>query len=104
MRLMTVPCVLVLRSQTGADEYGAAVVSEERVAGFCYYTAPVAEERGGQEFQSLTVYLPPDAPITGIAAIEVDGSAFEVDGAPAAFRSPRTGAMTHRTVRVRAGA
>jgi hypothetical protein len=104
-RLMTVPCTVVSRIPDGTDDYGAAVVVEHRSAARCWYSEPVTSEREGRVFTAITVYFAPDVALDRATRIEVDGiGSWEVDGQPLAHRSPRTGVLTHQTVRGRAGA
>lgn len=108
-RLMTVPCTIVSRRPTGTDQYGAAVVAEDRHPARCWYSpssgapgSPSTEEREGRVFTTITLYFGPDEVLDRATRVEVDGiGSWEVDGEPLAHRSPRTGVLTHRTVRGR---
>jgi hypothetical protein len=65
---------------------------------------PTTEERGGQVFTSMTVYFAPDVDLDSVTRIEIEGvGSYEVDGKPLSHRSPRTGILTHSTVKVRSG-
>jgi hypothetical protein len=104
-RLLTVPCTIVARVPSGEDAYGAPTVVEQTTAERCWYSSPTTEERNGQVFTAVTLYFGPDAVLDHITQVEVEGiGSFEIDGDPLAHRSPRTGVLTHRTARGRAGA
>jgi hypothetical protein len=101
-RLMTVPCTVVSRVPDSTDAYGAAVVVEERAAARCWYSEPSTSEREGRVLTTITLYFGPDELLDRATRVEVEGiGSWEVDGEPLAHRSPRTGVLTHRTVRGR---
>ena len=102
---MVVPCQIIARVPGAPDVYGGDVMTEVATTAKCWYSNPSVEERGGQTFTVLTSYFAPDAVLDHVARVEIDGvGSFEVDGSPLAHKSPRTGVLTHKTVRLRAGA
>jgi hypothetical protein len=104
-RLMTVPCEIVSRVPGAPDKYGGDTLTESRTEARCWYSSPTTEERGGQVVTAMTGYFGPDAVLDHVARVEIEGvGSFEVDGHPLAHRSPRTGVLTHQTVRLRRGA
>lgn len=101
-RLLNVPCTVVSRVPAGADAYGAAVVEEQRQPARCWYSSPATEEREGRVFTTITLFFGPDEALDMATRVEVEGiGSWEVDGEPLAHRSPRTGVLTHRTVKGR---
>jgi len=103
-RLLTVPCEVVARVPGPPDVYGGDTMTEVRTSSSCWYSNPTTEERGGRVITMLTGYFGPDAVLDHVTRVDVEGiGSFEVDGSPLAHRSPRTGVLTHQTVRLRAG-
>ena len=104
-RLMIVPCVITTRTPTGVDSYGANQYQELDTQSRCWYSNPQTSERNGQVFTELTLYFTPDVELDHVTTVQVEGvGMFEVDGIPLAHRSPRTGVLTHKTVKGRCAA
>ncbi|MEU3355272.1 hypothetical protein [Streptomyces sp. NPDC037389] len=91
--------ITVLRASTpGRDIYGNDLPSSEEHPVRGCVVAPVSpggseEVTGGRDTvtASLNVYLPAGADVRPTDRLRIRGQAFDVHGAPAAYRSPFTG-------------
>ena len=86
---------LIRRTASGADADGQVVYAEaaEVIPGCVVYptSSTEADERGTVLTDTLTAHLPPGTAVDGIAAAEVRGRRYEVEGVPFDWRSPFTG-------------
>lgn len=104
-RLMTVPCQVVRRIPGTPDAYGSDVMTETVTQSRCWYSSPTTDERNGVVLQFLTLYFGPDDVLDNVTRVEVEGiGSWEIDGVPLAHRSPRSGVLTHQTVKGRRAA
>lgn len=92
-RLLTQEATVVSRPFAGVDEYGNPTMGPEvRVA----YPARL-EQTGSEEITTdrdtvisdWRIFFPPEAVISALDRVEVEGEAFEVVGRPARQRTPR---------------
>jgi hypothetical protein len=104
-RLMTLDGTLISRAPGPPDAFGGDVLVSTSTPVKCWFSSPQTEERLGQVFQVLTLYVPPYTPVDNITAVDLPGmGTFEVDGSPMSHVSPRTMTPTHTTIRIRRGA
>jgi hypothetical protein len=102
---MTLTGTLISRAPGPPDQYGGDVLVDTATSVACWFSSPTTEERLGQVFQMLTLYVPPLTPVDNVTAVDLPGlGRWEVDGAPIAHVSPRTQVPTHTTIRIRRGA
>lgn len=97
--LLTVPCELIKRSQGPADEYNDPTLLEVRTASLCWYEVKRSRElsdSGLVEVAFVTVFLPPDAGLGAIDAVQITGGPLvESDGIPHPAINARTGRLHH---------
>lgn len=99
-RFINRPCVLVYRSESGAvDDYGNAVLDEQRVASLCELQLRRADEPGlaGETSSGLwDGYFLAGTDLRSLDAIEVaELGTFELVGDAPSLRNPRTRAGSH---------
>lgn len=106
--LITRPCTLRLRSESGTeDDYGNDIPTETEVDTVCELQKEIrrsSEEPGGQGELSDTLwslFLPAGTQIDTGDAVEVDGALYEMVGSPWPVRHPLTGVESHVEASVR---
>lgn len=96
VRLMRRTVSLVRRTQGVVDDNGEVVVSDaapEVTVG--HLTQQQTAEGDGTTSEVLRLFLPPSTSLTPIDAVTVDGTSYEVEGAPFAAVNARTGVVSH---------
>jgi hypothetical protein len=106
--LITTPCTLRLRSESGVeDDYGNDVPTETTVETVCELQKQIrrsSEEPEGQGEISDTLwalFLPAGTDVDTSDVVEVDGEMYEMVGEPWPVRHPITGVESHVEASVR---
>lgn len=109
-RLMTKPVNLVRRTPTTEDAHGQPIYSEAVEAAFGYVYQKRTGDRDSESgnisitWENLWVALPPTAVIDSIAAVQIDGTEYEVVGEPHRQWNARRAAVEFIEVEVRRAA
>ena len=102
--MITRPVTLVRRQSNGLDALGNDTWAETPVVVQGVY-APGGSTETMQGRDSVTttgiVYLPAGTPVDALAAVDIDGERFEVDGEPTVWRHALTGWTPGVEVRLR---
>ena len=97
--LLSTPCTLIRRAPGPPDEYNDETLTETRVASRCSFDVKRTRELsdlGLVEVSLVTVFLPPDAGLAAIDAVQVEGGPLvEADGPPHLVTNARTGRVHH---------
>jgi hypothetical protein len=95
--LLKTPAKLVLRDVASEDALGDPVTTTSVVDVMAELQQMGATEalEGGLQTTRWRVFLPPDAPLDGWDAIEVEGRTYELDGDPNPIRSVLDDALHH---------
>lgn len=82
---------LVKRVASGVNAYGDTAYTVTRTPVRGVFNNGVSIEADNQTVAQPAVYLPADTDVSWLDAIEIDGTSYEVDGAPSHWQSPFTG-------------
>jgi hypothetical protein len=105
-RLLVQEITLLLREQTGTDEFGDPTYTESQMAVKGLLQNTVSYEQPGVEAPQEShgrLFLHADAPLNGWDAVMVDGERWEVDGPPRREYRPLAFSYHHIITEVRRG-